>query len=214
MMELQNKSWHQFSLDDVELRPLEDLYKGFFNVHKYQLRHRVFAGGWSEWITREVMDRGHAVAMLPYDPVTQEFVMIEQFRVGAMATSQKPWLLEIVAGMIDEGETEASVCRREAEEEAGLSVTNLLRLTDYLPSPGGTTERLHLFLGIVDASDAGGIHGLDYENEDILVHKIPEQQVRALLAKGEFDNSATIIALQWFFMHKQELLEQVGANKV
>ena len=208
------ESWHQFNSDDVELKPLEQLYKGFFKVNKYTLRHKMFAGGWSDWITREVFERGHAVAMLPYDPVTQEFVMIEQFRIGALATSDKPWLLEIVAGMIDKEESETEVCRREAEEEAGLHVKSIIKLMDYLPSPGGTTERLHLYLGIVDASNAGGIHGLDYENEDILVHRVPEEKVRQLLRAGEFDNSATIVSLQCFFMHKQELLEQLGVNEV
>ena len=207
-------SWHQFNVSDVEIEQPEPKFEGFFTVFNYKLRHKLFAGGWSNWISREVLERGHAVAMLPYDPVRQEFVMIEQFRVGAVPTSSKPWLLEIVAGMIDKGESREAVALREAQEEAGLEVKSLIELTDYLPSPGGTTERLYLYLGIVDAQTAQGIHGLDHENEDILVHRIPEAQVKDLLKQGEFDNSATIIALQWFFLHKQELLEKVAANKV
>lgn len=207
-------AWHQFKRSDVEIEHQRPKYKGFFSVFSYKLRHKLFAGGWSSWITREVMDRGHAVAMLPYDPVREEFVMIEQFRVGAVATSDKPWLLEIVAGMIDDGETPEDVCHRESMEEAGLEVQSLTPLTDYLPSPGGTTERLYLYLGIVDAHSAQGIHGLDEEHEDILVHRISETEVRNLLKQGAFDNSATIIALQWFFMHKKELLEKVTSNKV
>lgn len=206
--------WHQFSSKDVELEEKELAYDGFFKLFKYHLKHRMYAGKWSPVITREVMDRGHAVAMLPYDPITGEFVMIEQFRVGAMDTSDKPWLLEIVAGMIDEGESPTDVCRREAQEEAGIDVQQLVKLTDYLPSPGGTTERLHIYLGIVDAQNAQGVHGLDDENEDILVHKVSESEAYKLLINGEFDNSATIIAMQWFFLHKKELLAQVSQNEV
>lgn len=207
-------NWHRFSDADVEIEHQEPKFEGFFTVFNYKLRHKLFAGGWSNWIQREVLDRGHAVAMLPYDPIRREFVMIEQFRVGALPTSKKPWLLEIVAGMIDAGETPEDVCLREAEEEAGLKVDALLPLTDYLPSPGGTTERLYLYLGIVNAESAQGIHGLDDEDEDILVHRIAEAQVKQLLNAGEFDNSATIIALQWFFLNKQELLEKLPAHKV
>jgi ADP-ribose pyrophosphatase len=206
--------WHQYSSQDVDLVEKEPAFNGFFKVFKYHLKHRTFDGGWTDVITREVMERGHAIAMLPYDPRTQEFVMIEQFRVGALQTSNKPWLLEIVAGMIEEGETEEDVCRREAQEEAGIEVKELIKLTDYLPSPGGTTERLHIYLGIVDAQNAEGVHGLEYENEDILVHKVSESDAYKLLINGEFDNSATIISLQWFFLHKKELLAQVSQNEV
>jgi ADP-ribose pyrophosphatase len=206
--------WHQFSSSDVDLVEKELAFNGFFKVFKYHLKHRMFAGGWTSVITREVLERGHAVALLPYDPNTHEFVMIEQFRVGALQTSNKPWLLEIVAGMIDEGESETDVCRREAQEEAGIEVRQLLKLTDYLPSPGGTTERLHIYLGIVDATNAQGVHGLEYENEDILVHKVSESEAYKLLINSEFDNSATIIALQWFFLHKKELLAQLILNEV
>lgn len=206
--------WHQYNSTHVDLIKQELAYDGFFKVYKYHLKHRKFSGEWTPTIAREVLDRGHAVAMLPYDPNAGEFVMIEQFRVGAMPTSDKPWLLEIVAGMIDDGETVEDVCRREAQEEAGIEVQSLVKLTDYLPSPGGTTERLHIFLGIVDAKTAQGVHGLDNENEDILVHKVSEEEAYKLLINGEFDNSATIISLQWFFLHKQELLAKALKNDV
>lgn len=205
---------HQFSKHDVDISHKELAYDGFFKVYKYQLTHKTFSGDITPTITREVLDRGHAVALLPYDPVSDEFVMIEQFRVGALATSDKPWLLEIVAGMIEEGESEQDVCRRESLEEAGLEITQLIKLVDYLPSPGGTNERLHVYLGLVDASHAQGVHGVASEHEDILVHKLSAQKAYELLINNEFDNSATIIALQWFFLHKQELLAKLATNKV
>lgn len=200
---------NQFSKKDVQVVNQEVAYDGFFKVYKYQLTHKTFAGDVTPQITREVLDRGHAVAMLPYDPAADEFVMIEQFRVGALATSDKPWLLEIVAGMIDKGESVEDVCRRESAEEAGLEVHKLVKLVDYLPSPGGTSERLYIYLGTVDASNAGGVHGLDSEHEDILVHKVSSQSAYEMLINNEFDNSATIVALQWFFLHKQQLLTEI-----
>ena len=125
-------------------------------------------------------------------------------------TDIKPWLLEIVAGTIEEGKTEPDVCRREARKEADIDVKSLVKLTDYLPSPGGTTERLHIYLGIIDAKNAGGIHGLECENEDIRVHRVSEVDAYKLLIDGEFDNSATIISLQCFFLNKERLLEQIA----
>ena len=204
----------QFSSTDVEVVEKRPVYNGFFKVFDYQLRHKLFAGDWSPIISREVTDRGHAVAMLPYDAERGEFVMIEQFRVGALATSEHPWLLEIVAGMIAPGESEEEVCCRESQEEAGITVHSLVKLCDYLPSPGGCTERLHVFMGLVDANEAQGIHGLDTEHEDILVHKVKEQDALQMLLNNQFDNSATIVALQWFFLRKQELMAQLAANKV
>ena len=146
------------------------------------------------------LERGHAVGVLPYDPVLQEFVLIEQVRIGALATSSSPWLIEIIAGMIDEGETQESVCHRESMEEAGITLDKLTKALSYLSSPGGTTERLHIFIAKTDASQAHGIHGLDSESEDIKVHRIKENTALEWLENGHIDNAAAVIALQTFFM--------------
>ncbi|GAC32509.1 ADP-ribose pyrophosphatase [Paraglaciecola polaris LMG 21857] len=174
---------------------------------KYHFKHRLFKGGWSETVEREIFERGHAVAVLPYDPILKEFVMIEQIRIGALATSNSPWLLEIVAGIIDPGETGEDVCYREAQEEAGVTITDLKKAISYLASPGGTTERLHIYVAQVDASQAKGVHGLDDESEDILVHRVPEDQAIEWINQGKIDNAATLIALQWFAMNKQRVLD-------
>jgi ADP-ribose pyrophosphatase len=197
----------QFSDKDVQILSKETLYQGFFKMIKYAFKHKLFEGGWSDVVQREVFERGHAVAVLPYDPVLDEFVMIEQFRIGALPTTSSPWLLEIVAGIIDEGETAEEVCFREAKEEAGLDIQKLHKALSYLASPGGTTERLHIFVGLVDASNAEGVHGLEYESEDILVHKVPTSVAFDWINQGKIDNSATLIALQWFAMNKQQILE-------
>lgn len=197
----------QFSKEDVQILKKETLFKGFFKMVKYGFKHKLFNGGWSKLIEREIFERGHAVAVLPYDPVLEEFVLIEQIRIGALPTSESPWLIEVIAGMIDAGETPEEVCIREAKEEAGLTIQKLHKALSYLPSPGGTSERLHVFIGLVDASQAQGVHGLDTENEDILVHRVTVSEAMSWINQGKIDNSATLIGLQWFAMNKQQILE-------
>ena len=202
-----NKKIETFTSNDIQIVAKSPLYQGFFKMVQYEFKHRLFAGGWSDVVKREIFERGHAVAVLPYDPVLNEFVLIEQIRIGALATSDTPWLIEVIAGVIDEGETEHDVCCREAEEEAGIVLSNVTPAMSYLASPGGTTERIHIFMAQVDASTAKGIHGLDHEAEDIRVHRVSERDALEWLENGRIDNAATIIALQWFFMHKQSLVE-------
>lgn len=200
----------QFTPQDVEIISKETLFKGFFKMIKYRFKHKLFEGGWSEPIEREMFERGHAAAMLPYDPVTDQVVIIEQIRVGALE-HEHPWQLEIVAGIIDAGETVESVVRREAVEEAGIDVGRLEKLTSFYPSSGGCSEKLDVFVGQVDASTASGVHGLDYEGEDIRVHVVSRQQAYQWVIEGQFENGASIIALQWLELNYQRL--QVEWNK-
>ncbi|NDV91498.1 ADP-ribose diphosphatase [Alteromonas sp. 345S023] len=197
-----------FTSNDVEITDITPVYRGFFTMQEYQFRHKCFNGEWSPTIKREIFERGHAVGILPYDPEQKEFVLIEQVRIGALPTSSTPWLIEIIAGMIDEGETEEDVCHRESMEEAGIRLTHLTKAVNYLSSPGGTTERVHLYVAKTDATLAHGVHGLVSESEDIKVHRVAESTAREWLENGLIDNAAAIIALQWFFMHKTTLLEQ------
>ncbi|WP_035024899.1 ADP-ribose diphosphatase [Enterovibrio calviensis] len=203
----QNMHPNQFGEDDVEIERSDVVYNGYFKMVKYRFRHRLFAGGWSETIERELFERGHAVAMLPYDPVSDKVVLVEQIRIGAMAASPSPWQLEIVAGIIDKDETPDAVAVREAEEEAGLSVNELVPMTSYLSSSGGCSERIHLYLGIVDASRAEGIHGLPEEGEDILVHLVPRTTAMQWVEEGKIENAASIIALQWLALNLKKWRE-------
>ena len=203
-----SKEFLSFTSNDVEITDIKPVYRGFFTMNQYQFKHKCFNGEWSDTVTREIFERGHAVGVLPYDPILQEFVLIEQVRIGALATSSSPWLIEIIAGMIDEGETPENVCHRESMEEAGIELDNLTKALSYLSSPGGTTERLHIFIAKTNAAKAQGIHGLDTESEDIKVHRVKENTALEWLENGHIDNAAAIIALQWFFMHKTQLLEQ------
>ncbi|ENK2093828.1 ADP-ribose diphosphatase [Vibrio vulnificus] len=206
-MQQDDKQHAVFTPEDVEVLSKEPLFQGFFKMIKYRFRHKLFAGGWSNVIEREMFERGHAAAMLPYDPIRDEVVLIEQIRVGALE-HQHPWQLEIVAGMIDRDESADDVVRREAKEEAGLEVGQLVSVVSYYPSAGGCSEKLDVFIGEVDASKAHGIHGLDYEDEDIRVHVMTREQAYDLVKRGKIENGASIIALQWLELNHLQLKSQ------
>ena len=191
---------------DVEIIERAPVFQGYFRVDRYRLRHRLHAGGWSQPMSREIFERGHAVCVLPYDPVRDAVVLIEQFRVGAYAAGFAPWLIEIVAGIVDPGETAVDVAHREMREEAGLAIEALAPICRYLVSPGGTSESVTLFCGRVDAGTAGGIFGLDHEHEDIRVTRVPTDEALAWLHAGKIVNAAAIIALQWLALNREKIL--------
>ncbi len=194
-----------FSQADVEVVEREECFRGFYKLDRLHLRHRLFAGGMGKLINRELFVRHDAVWVLPYDPRRDEVVLIEQFRVGALDKSANPWLLELVAGLIDKDEQPEEVARREAMEEAGLTLGALWPLSVYYPSPGGSDERVHLFVGRCDSVGAGGIHGLEEEGEDIRVHVLPFEDALARVRDGRIDNAASIMALQWLALNRDEV---------
>ncbi|PSU22502.1 ADP-ribose diphosphatase [Photobacterium phosphoreum] len=195
-----------FNRQDVEILSTKTVYDGFFKMVKYRLRHKLFAGGWSGEFERELFERGHAAAVLPYDPVLDRVVLIEQFRVGAMAANCQPWQLEIIAGMLDhEDESPEQVIRREATEESGLVLGKTEKISRYLSSSGGCSEILDIFISEVDSCLAAGIHGVASESEDIRVHVVSRNQAYQWLESGKIENAATIIALQWLQLHHQRL---------
>ena len=190
---------------DFEVIEKNVCYQGFFRLEKYHLRHRLFSGEWSALLTREMFERGHAAAVLPYDPVRDEIVMIEQFRPGAIDAPGGPWLMEIVAGMIETGETAETVVKRESIEESGCVITDLIPLYDFLVSPGGTTERIALFCGRTDATTADGVHGVTEEGEDIKVHVVTFDTAMALLKSEKITAASAIIALQWLALNRDDV---------
>jgi len=194
-----------FDKNDVEIIARETLYRGFFSLDLYRFRHRLFNGEMSGEVTREVFERGHAAVLLPYDPIRDEVVLVEQLRIPAIDSSASPWLLEMVAGMIETGESVEDVCRREALEEAGVVVGRCKPVLSYLASPGGTSERLSIMVGEVDALTAEGIHGLPEEHEDIRVHVVSREQAYRWVEEGAIDNAASVIALQWLALHHESL---------
>ena len=190
-----------FSANDYQLLADDTVYDGFFRMHRLRLSHALFAGGQSGEFTRELLERDNAVGVLLYDPRQDCVVLIEQFRVGAVRDTQSPWLLELVAGLVEAGEADTEVALRESQEEAGLAVSALWPIGRYYSSPGGSSEQLGLFCGRVNASSAGGIHGLADEHEDIRVHVIAVTDLPALLQEGSIRNVHTAVALQWLLLN-------------
>ena len=185
----------------------ESLYKGFFKCNKFTLKHKLFSGEWSKPIQREFFERGKAAALLAYDKKKDTVILVEQFRFGAMDSKQSPWLLELIAGMIDEGEDAQEVAKREAFEEAGLVIEECQFMLSYYVSPGGTTETLDLFIANVDSTNVGGVFGLDEEGEDIRVHVVSREQAYQWVKSGKIDNAATIIGLQWLELNYKDGLK-------
>ena len=206
------------TIDDVEIIEKTTPFENYFRIDHYRLKHRLFAGGWSGEISREVFERGHAVSVLLYDPSLDKLVLIEQFRTGAYAAMASPWfgadfspwLVECIAGIIEEGETPDEVARRESVEEAGCEITELLPVCHYLVSPGGSSESVYVFCGRVDASKAGGIYGLKEEGEDMRVILAPSEEVMGWLDGGRINNALTLIALQWFKINQRQLKDRWG----
>jgi len=191
--------------DDVQVLERETCFSGFYKLERLRLRHRQFDGDMGPELNRELFVRHDAVCVLPYDPQRDCVVLIEQFRVGALSKSANPWLLELVAGLIDKDEQPEEVARREALEEANLPLSSLWPITQYYPSPGGSNERVHLFIGRCDSEGAGGVYGLAEEGEDIRVHVWPLEDALDAVKDGRIDNAASIIALQWLALNRVEV---------
>ena len=198
----------QFSQEDMEIVAEKTLYKGFFTLKQIQFKHKLFAGGESEIVTRELLIKGAASAVIAYDPKADSVVLVEQVRIGAAyhpEPMRSPWLLELIAGMVEKDEKPEEVALRESKEEAGITVKNLTHCLSVWDSPGGTVERLHLFVGKVDSSQAKGIHGLADENEDIRVHVVKREQAYQWMCEGKIDNGIAVIGLQWLQLNYAKL---------
>lgn len=182
-------------------------FEGFFRIDVHRLRYRKFDGSWSDVVEREVFERGTAAAVLPYDPIREEIVLIRQFLPGFLFSGRDPFPLHIVAGMIDPGETPEDVARRETMEEAGLSLEQrpMEKVASYLPSPGGSSEVIHVFVACVDASHAGGHHGLPEEHEDIRVEVMRLDDAIVLLDRDAVEDGPTLVAILWLARHRERL---------
>lgn len=195
----------KFGAQDVRVLASEPAYDGHFAVRKLTLQHRCFGGGWSEPLTREVFERGDAVGVLPYDPITDSLVLVEQFRPGALRGDSSPWMLELIAGVVEAGENDEQVVHREAMEEAGCELSELSPIATVFPSAGACTEQVRLFCGRVSSAGIGAVHGLATEGEDILVHSVSRREALELLAADAIPNGHTLIALQWLQIHGDAL---------
>lgn len=182
----------------------ETAFQGYFRIDRHTVRIERFGGGYLD-VKREIFERGHAVAVLPYDPLRDEVVLIEQFRAGAMCAGEYPWLIELIAGIIEQGESTEEVARREAMEEAGCRFTQLIPVYKYLVSPGGTSETHSLYCALTSTQAVSGVFGIEEEGEDIKVHVISREDALRDVASGRINNAMTIIALQWLALHYSDL---------
>jgi ADP-ribose pyrophosphatase len=186
----------------------QTVWSGHYAMRRLTIQHRRFAGDWSDPLVREVFERGDAVAVLPYDPITDSLVMIEQFRPGAMRGDDSPWMLELIAGVVEDGENDEDVAHREAMEEAACSLSELAPIATVFPSAGACSEQVRLFCGRVSSAAIGGLHGLQEEGEDILVHSVSREDALQMLADDQIPNGHTLIALQWLHIHGESLRER------
>lgn len=199
--------------DDVEIIDRRVAFQSFGRIHDLTLRHRRFAGGMTDPMSREVYERRPVAAVLLYDAPRDTVVLIEQFRAGAYVAGVVPWQVEIIAGLIEDGETPEEVARREAREEANCTVGALERIGAVMTSPGGTSELCTIFCGAVDSRGAGGIHGLAHEHEDIRVLPMAREAALAALDAGRIVNAKCFIALQWLALHHIALRARWAASR-
>lgn len=192
----------------VKIHEEKSLYSGFFECSKLNISHSLYAGGESAVFSRELLNRNQAVLVLLYDITKQVVVLVEQFRVGAAQHAiesgqhESAWLVEPVAGMIDEGETAEQAAVREVKEETGLSISELEYILQFYPSPGGYQEILHLYAAEVDSDLVDEYAGNAHEHEDIRVLVMPFSEAKKRLIEASFNVASTFIALQWLFFQK------------
>ena len=190
---------------DVQILQRERLFKNYLAIDRCVLRHRLHAGGMSAPISRDVIARGPAVGVLLLDPARDRVILVEQFRIGALCAGMDPWVIEIVAGVVEPGEDPRDVARRESREEAGAEVDALIPIARHLASPGITDETVETFLGRVDSDGLGGIHGLAAEGEDIRVVAMTVDEALVACSDGRIANAMTLIALQWLALNRRTL---------
>ncbi len=198
----------RFTAGDVRMLAQERVFDGYFAMDRVTVQHRGFAGGWCDPVTREVFERGNAVGVLPYEPESDSLILIEQFRAGCLHDPHSPWMLELVAGIVEPGESDEELVHREAMEEAGCELGQLERIASYYPSAGACTEHVRLFCGRVLSARVGDVMGLDEEGEDILVHRLPRSEVLELLRGDRINNGHTLVALQWLALHGDALRQR------
>lgn len=195
---------------DIDIVDVEELWRGHTRLDRVRLRHQLFAGGMGTEISREVVERGAAVGVLPYDPIRDEVVLIRQFRIGAWRAGDDPWLVETVAGLIEDGEDPEDVARREATEETGCIIGALHPVCGYYPSQGLLSEYIHLYCGITDREGAGGIFGLDHEGEDIEAFVVPWRQVLEDVDAGRHNDAKIMLAIRWLESRRDGFRRKAG----
>jgi ADP-ribose pyrophosphatase len=194
-----NPPWcPSYGIRDMRIDGRDKRYQGFCQIEQVKVAHRLFdQDAFSPVLTRELLIRRPAVGVMIHDPIRRELLLIEQWRVGAIDDPVSAWQLEVVAGLIDDGETPEQAAIREAYEETGVMIDQLQLLHRFYPSAGACNEFFHLYTATADLSHAGGIHGALDEGENIRVHVLAYDAINTLLSSGRLVNAPVIIALQW-----------------
>lgn len=191
-----------YNSDEVKIQSREYLFRGFIQVEKVSLQHRLFnQTEYTPILQRELIHRPEAAGVLIYDDAQQKFALIEQFRVGAMDDSDSAWQLEIIAGVLDGDESSESCIRRESLEESGCEIDELEHLFSFYPSAGACSELFHLYSAQAHLPEQGGVFGMPDEGENIQLHLIDYSEVTHLLSNGRLRNAPVIMALQWLQQH-------------
>ena len=194
---------------DVEIVEAKTGFDRFLRLEVFRYRQRLYSGKWSPIRTYDVLRRGPAVAVVPYDPLRDSVVLVEQLRLPAMLANAAPWQVEIPAGLVDAGEQPETVAAREMREETGLAlIGDPIPIQRYLPSPGDSDESVYLYCARVDASLAGGVHGVPEEGEDIRTIVKTVAEIEAMLDAGAIENGHTLIGLYWLLRHRNRLRRQ------
>ena len=194
-----------FSASDVSIESRENLFRGFIQVEKVTIKHRLFnKSNYSSSIHRELIHRPEAAGVLLYDNQQRRFALIEQFRIGALNDTDSPWQLEVIAGVLDGDETPETCIRRESLEEAGCEVHDLQHLFTFYPSAGACSEIFHLYVANVELPISGGVFGMPDEGEDIQLHLFDYSDAPLLLKNGRLRNAPVIMALQWLTQHLRQ----------
>ena len=204
-----------FGNNDIEIQRQETAFNGYFRVLRYRLKHKLFNGGWSQLISRELFARGDSVGVLLYDAQRDCVALAQQFRIGCLNNEHGAWVWEVVAGMVKPDEAAADVAVREVAEETGLHISAdcLVPIARYYSSPGGTDERLQLFCALCELpNDLESIHGLPEEGEDIRVRRFVADTVFDAMLDGTINNAASIIALQWLQIHRDALRQRMAVH--
>lgn len=205
-------NWVPFKkYEDLKVLSKEQCYEGYQRVLSYTVQYPTFAGGMSAPVVREIVERPNAVAALLYHVASSSVILIEQCRVSLLSHPEtSPWLLEVVAGLIDLGESEVETLQREVQEEAGCVLRHWERIAAYFPTPGTVSEQIALYAAEVVALPTERLHGVVAEAEDICVHVFTVPEALALLEAGQAKNATTLIALQWLALHHTEIFGAKG----